>query len=194
MTLPTQINTHSDDAVNRLTDQFLNQPNIEGLIRSFVNQYQEIEDAAFQIIEGTFLDDAEGAQLDRLGKIVGARRQGRSDEDYFNYIIAKIGQNTSHGTKEELISIFNLLTSSPTSYYSNLGNGVCSIMASIDISSLNTEDIRTFCQEVLCVGVRLDTIGWYNDTDAFGFFENPDALGFGDLSDPLVGGELASLV
>jgi len=185
---------HAAQAIDRLTDQFKGKVKIEGLITAIVNQLQDIETAAYQVIHGTYLGDAIGVQLDRVGKIVGAERQGRSDEDYENYIYAKIGQNVSNGTREDLIAIFNLLTGSTRSHYMNIGGGACAIMANLDISALNTDDIKTFCQEVLCVGVRLDYVGWFDDDEAFGFAGDINALGFGTLADLSLGGKLSSLV
>lgn len=188
------ITDHTDLALDRLATQFKGKPKIAGLITAFVEQYQAHEDCINGLLTLRYLDAASGEQLDGLGAIVGAPRGGRTDEDYKNLIIAKIGRNTSRGLPENLIAVFNLLTGSTRSHFLPYFPASCDIYANVDISALNVEDIYDFCQEVLAAGVKLGHIGWFDDEEAFGFAGDPTALGFGDTADPLVGGKFASIV
>lgn len=189
-----QITDHSDQAVDRLASQFKGKAKIEGLITAFTDQLQELENVGIDLLQDRYLDTAVGDQLDIIGAIVGQTRDGRSDDSYRNRIIAKIGQNTSKGLPENLISVFNLLTDSTRSVYLPYYPACTYILANLDISALDTDDILTFCQFVLPAGVRLGLIGYYVEDEYFGFYADARATGFGEISDPTTGGKFAEIV
>jgi hypothetical protein len=56
--------------------------------------------------------DAEGDALDMLGALVGEARQGRSDDVYRVWILARAGVNRSNGKPEELLAIMRLVCDS----------------------------------------------------------------------------------
>ena len=190
----TQNNDISGDAVARLLYQFQDKTYIEGLVTSFTDQLQDIEDVIFDVRADRWIDTASGTQLDNLGAIVGAERGGRSDADYKNLIIAKIGRNTSKGRATDIFTIFNLLTSSDRCYLVQLFPAAIGIYADHDITSLNTDDIKDFLELALAAGVSLDEVGYYLEDEAFGYDGDPANLGYGSTSDPSLGGKYASLV
>ena len=73
------------------------------------NQVQDIEDAMRDFLYGLSIDDSEGDQLDHIGEIVGEERLGKTDALYRIAIKIKIGENTSEGTLEKVITIWRLL-------------------------------------------------------------------------------------
>lgn len=97
--------THVEDALARLAQQLKGKPGVEGLLSAFVQQVQELEDAVFSILDTSGIETAYGAQLDRLGAIVGQPRGGDNDTDYRAAIKTRILINGSSGTIEELIAI-----------------------------------------------------------------------------------------
>ena len=53
-----------------LPEQFRGQPNIEVIIGSWAKQLEEVEAVLAELLAKRGFDDAEGAQLDRIGDIV----------------------------------------------------------------------------------------------------------------------------
>jgi hypothetical protein len=110
----TQKTTFVDEVEDLLTDR-KRKPKIIGLGESFAQQVQDLENAAHAVLEGRTIDDAEGAQLDGLGALVGERRNGQTDEIYRLRIRARIQLNLSSGTGDQILSIFaNLIASGQT--------------------------------------------------------------------------------
>jgi hypothetical protein len=58
----------------------------------------------------TSIDDSSGAQLDKIGKIVGQPRMGLTDIQYRLFLKGKISQNVSMGTNEDLYKTYENLT------------------------------------------------------------------------------------
>ena len=148
------------DSTARLTSIFKGKTRIEGLLRAFLTGHQNVENALQTMLEERSLLTAVGAQLDIIGEIVGQPREGRSDEEYLNYIIAKIGQNTSKGTATEVITIFNLLTGSTNPLLIELADATIEIYSDIDISGLDTDALYVFMGEVVSAGVKIGAIGF----------------------------------
>lgn len=96
------------ERVSRLVDYFRGQPILEALCQSWLDQIQEIEDALFEILLERNLDDAEGVQLETIGKIVGQTPLEQT-QDLRTAIRARLLINRSSGTPEELILLLRLL-------------------------------------------------------------------------------------
>lgn len=106
---PTLFTTHVSKGLNRLLSQFKGQPNFEGQLKSFLIQVQEIEAMLHSLVVDRYLDTAEGAQLDGIGRIVGEGRLGRSDLDYRAAIKGRIRVNLGDGRVEDIHFLFSLL-------------------------------------------------------------------------------------
>lgn len=106
----TQKTTHVEEALDNLLSQFKGKPNIEALISLLASQIQELENAAFQIVEDTTLTAAVGDQLDGWGRIFDQPRNGQVDATYRTFLQAKTRIIRSRGTIEDLIEILDLLT------------------------------------------------------------------------------------
>jgi hypothetical protein len=100
---------HAGDAASRLLAQFDDAETLHAFVRLLVRPLQELEQAAFQLLDAFDLEDAAGAQLDMLGGIVGMLRDGRSDIAYRAYIRAKILANVSDGAVETILKIARTL-------------------------------------------------------------------------------------
>lgn len=183
------------DSTARLTSVFKGKVRIEGLLRAFLTGHQNVENALQVMLEDRALLTAYGAQLDIIGEIVGQPREGRGDEEYLTYIIAKIGQNISKGTATEVITIFNLLTGSANPLLIELGNATIEIYSDVDISGLDSDSIYTFMGLVVSAGVKIGAIGHTNgEEDYFGWEADPDSSGFASLEDDTGAGEWTSII
>ena len=168
----TRITSHIADALARLASQFKEKPRIEALIRAFVSPMDEIEREIYNLNFYRWVRTATGVQLDGLGAIVGEDRRGRNDDAYRLAIITRIAINTSKGTAEDAITVFELLTNATVVHLYEYFPGVVEIYGNVNF-------------EFTLEG---------NGPDAFAFEGGLDGLGFGDVFDPNVGGRFARLV
>ncbi len=106
----TKNDTHVADALSNRIQQFKNKEDFADLIRIYVEQVQDLEDALFQVLLDTTLNTSIGEQLDNLGEIVGEDRLSRNDEDYRQALRVRILINKSSGTIEEILEIAKTFT------------------------------------------------------------------------------------
>jgi len=106
--LITQFTDH-EGRVSRLIEQFQNKPDLEALIRVYLRQLQDVEDALFEIILERDLDNAVGVQLNVIGNLVGQPRTTSDDNRYRTSIRARIAINLSDSTPEDVIKVALLL-------------------------------------------------------------------------------------
>lgn len=79
---------------------------------SLLQQVQDLEDALWDIFELLNPAVASGVHLDRLGKLVGQPREGRDDQTYRLWIMARILINRSSGTPDNILNIAQIVTNS----------------------------------------------------------------------------------
>jgi len=104
-----QRTNHEALAVSRYIEQFKGKPKLEALIRSYAEQIQDLEDAAFEVILERLLDNAVGVQLQTIAKIVGAPVTTSNDAELRIIIRTQIAINLSDGTAEDLINVLRLI-------------------------------------------------------------------------------------
>ena len=102
-----------EDALSRLLQQFKEKDNITNLLKAYLDSLQITSQSLADFANQNNLQDAVGAMLDVLGKVVGESRKGRTDESYRLAIQNRIVVNNSEGTPNQLLEILQLL--SPTS-------------------------------------------------------------------------------
>lgn len=90
----------------------LRKTKLQALLASYLEQVQDVEDAFWSLYFGLMIDDAEGDALDMLGALVGEARQGRTDDVYRVWILARARVHRSNGKPEELIAIMRLVCDS----------------------------------------------------------------------------------
>ena len=98
--------------LDRLITQYRNKPRLRALLQSYLDELEELSVAREQVRVAFRLGDAFGAQLDILGKIVGAARQGFSDDAYEQLIRAYIRAQKSEGKPEDIYAVFRILLDS----------------------------------------------------------------------------------
>lgn len=187
---------HKQRGLDRLLEQYKGLVNIESIISAYTEQFQELEDVFHRIRIERTLDAARGQQLDNIGDVVVQDRQGFDDDFYKILLFVKIGQNTSFGEPEKLISIFKLITSATKVHYQNLGNAQIMLASNGTIDSTLVDFIFENMQKVTAGGVRLNFIELFSPNDeAFAFDGSPSQdLGFGDATAPTIGGKFAQLL
>lgn len=93
------------DTVKELVlEQYKDSVNLVSLIKTMVEECaQSLEDGAFSLQDFFNLDDAEGAWLDLLGKLVGLKRYGGESDTDFKNRIERATSNISAGTPDSVI-------------------------------------------------------------------------------------------
>ena len=109
MALP-EIEDVSEIAEDNLLWQWRNSPKVKGLLKSFTDNLQPIEDALFQLLDERGLDTAVGEQLDVLGRLIGEDRVSRDDETYRVALVGRITSNNSDGSTEEVLASMRAIT------------------------------------------------------------------------------------
>lgn len=97
------------DPLHRLVQQFRGKPRIEEMLKAFAAQVQQLEEVAIDLREKRWLDSAEGAQLDGLGRILGLARGAWDDERYRAQLRVRIRILLADGTPENIIETLALL-------------------------------------------------------------------------------------
>lgn len=100
---------HAGEAEARLLAQFDDATKLHAFVRALVRPLQELEQAAFKVMEAFDVETAAGAQLDIVGGFVGVPRESRADVAYRAYIKAKILANASDGATETILKIARTL-------------------------------------------------------------------------------------
>ncbi len=94
------LSTYSDHLPVQYAESF----NLRKFIEVFLSQVESLDAAIVDLDKGsTDIDVAYGYQLDIIGKLVGADREGRDDTAYRKYIKFRITTNTGSGTPEDVI-------------------------------------------------------------------------------------------
>lgn len=104
---------HRTDVVEvglgRLIQQFRGKPRLVALLGIYLEEFQELEDARWDVFTKTFIDDGEGIQLDGIGEILQEQRQGIDDEWYRPFLRARVRVLRSTGKVAEIIRIVLLI-------------------------------------------------------------------------------------
>jgi hypothetical protein len=97
--------------VELLPTQYSESPQLRKLLDVFLGQVQILEDANLELDRvSTDVNLAYGYQLDLIGKLVGAERKGKTDEEFREEILFRISINTGNGTPEDCIQYLTYVT------------------------------------------------------------------------------------
>jgi hypothetical protein len=189
----TLISNHIEQAKDRLREQYKGKPTIEALITAWVGQVQELEQILIDLSTQRSIDTASGIQLDLIGELLNKPRNGRSDADYRILLLAKIAQNISRGTPEDVIAVFKILTSSSRV---QLGDGHLGEIYLLADHVLSQDEVNFILQEMIFVdsaAVRIQGVGSFEPDDSFAFDGSNLAKGFGSIYDVTKGGKFATI-
>lgn len=111
------IPNHKEAGLALLITQYQDKPRLAALLGAFLDEAQLLEDATWEVILGRLIDDAVGAQLVTLGRLVGQEPIGADDDEFRLYIKARIAVNSSDGTGDDVMNVAALLLEgSPWTY------------------------------------------------------------------------------
>lgn len=181
------------DALKRLLTQYFDSPNFQGLLTAMIKPMQDIESTLTDMNTLRYLPNAQGAQLDIIGEIVGIKRPpGASDALYLQYIYGKIKENFSQGQPEQVIQVFQLFTGAGLVIYKEGVAGFVLSSAWVPPDQATLDNIITILQNTAPAGVRCDGIISFDATNAFAYDGNLPGAGYDDGSQT-VGGKYAQL-
>lgn len=175
----TEITNYEEIALGRLRQQYKDLPNVEGIISSFTDQAQKLEDAIQPFFDRLNIDISEGLQLNLIGEIVGQPRNGQTDDNYRVFLKGKIATNVSEGTPEELISIYAILSQSTLVFSQEIFPASFSLMSTVLIPSAIQSLVAQMLNNALPVAVSLDYMGFFDEAIAFTLSPSTEGLGFG---------------
>lgn len=98
---PQTIN-HEEIALSRLKDQFRDKPVIEGLLKSYVQPMNEVEES-LDFLRNISIFSAKGEDLDRIGRLYGVPRQFRDDDSYRQAILGYIASTEPDASPEGIV-------------------------------------------------------------------------------------------
>jgi surface protein len=102
------------EGLDRLVYQWRDKPIVQGLLTSYLENVQPLEDVNFQLLDERGVYSAVGVQLDTIGLLVGELRRGRGDVAYRQAILNRIVINNSDGTPESILETLTIITLTPT--------------------------------------------------------------------------------
>ena len=88
-----------------LAQQFVGLPNLDAFIKAVGDQLNDVEEFFGQLLTLRTLQNAVGAQLDRLGVLLGQGRNSLSDSDYRTVLQSKIVEYQANGSVEDVIQM-----------------------------------------------------------------------------------------
>lgn len=192
--MATKILDHTAQAIDRLLEQYKGKPRMEGLLTALVQEWQNIEDVLFGLPDDLKIATAVGIQLDLIGTIVIQERLGFSDDIYRALLQAKVGENVSKSTPENVIDVVKLLTGSNLVHFQEYYPAGYGVAIDTDIDASLTDFFYDRIERVDPAAVRLESLVCFDPDEAFAFDGGPGtALGFGDLTDVNVGGLFAKI-
>jgi hypothetical protein len=145
---------HVAEAIDHLIELFKYGPRNQAIVAALVGQFQELENAAYQLKQAFDLDTAIGLQLDILGEVLGEDRKGRDDDDYRAALRVVILVSKSHGTIPQLLSIAQGMSPSASVNITEPGT----MTLQINLSTLGSATLRTvfdMLKRAKAGGVRL---------------------------------------
>ena len=180
-----KIPNHSDRAVGLLIDQFKNKPDLEALVRIYVDEIQLLEDAFWEFIAARDVDTSTGESLRFLGKKVGRRFAGEEQETFRLLVKTQILINRSHGKWRDLNAVATALFGSLPGAWNSVGPKNTEFRPSEALTSRPAQEQRLL-ESSAHAGVRVDiaySVDADNELDRFAFgaegggFEDSGLLG-----------------
>lgn len=176
------ITTHKADAFKRLLTQYSadRAPNLRSIVGANADQWQQLEDAFWDLLTKRGLPTAFGAQLDVLGKLVGQPRNGNDDPAYLAFIYIRIAEINSQGTPEELIHIYSSLFGNARIQYDEYYPAYFELTALQGFPILPVAQINAIIVECKPAGVGFWAT-WSGSDDPLVFAGDPSGDGLGGV-------------
>ena len=134
-------------------------------------QLEELDKNTRSIADQYGIDSAVGAELDRIGKILGEDRGGNSDKVYRIYLKLKTMLNTANGTIEDIIRFVKFFYSSETvRLVPNYPAGI----RILHDGENPTLDFNRIIKQIVGSGIFYDTRELFNMTEELPFSDEDD--------------------
>ncbi len=191
------ITDHFERGLDRLIEQFRELPNLEALLEALIIPIQELEDVIFDMLDSRSIFNAMGLQLDLYGDLLNKARAGLADDEYRIVLLAKVAQNISEGTAEDVMQVYQLLMrASYVQYYEDPDHPATFSLTAIGASPIGSIDsIKAAVRGSKAGGTKIDLLQTITGNPLV-FLDDPDpnGRGLGDVNDPTVGGVLSSII
>lgn len=133
--------------------------NLQKFVEVMTYGYQEIENALWGVLVERLIDDAVGAQLDGVGRIVGQLRlAGQTDDVYRRFVRARAATSKSSGTIDQLLNITRLVLNDDDVSIETVNYGTASLVQRLH-GVVFTDDVLEiaigFLRDAVAGGVRL---------------------------------------
>lgn len=114
------IDNHIQIVNDNLVEQYKESYNLKQMLEAFCLPLQQIEDEGQNLYTNRRIDKAVGVNLDKVGALVGADRNYKSDSDYRRAIYARIIINNGGGSPEDIITAIKLTYAPSNIIYSEI--------------------------------------------------------------------------
>ncbi len=108
-----QIESYLLRAIKTLGASLLGKPIQTSILIACMAELQEIETVLFDILLKYTIDGADRPRLEVLGRIIGQKPRGYSDDTLRRAIRARAGANKSSGTAANVLNVIHLLFDDP---------------------------------------------------------------------------------
>lgn len=99
-----------EGGLDYLPGEFLRQKeNLVKFLTVYLKRMKDLDDMWVKLAEGRLLQNAEGDNLDEIGRQVGISRDGLSDQNYRAIITILLSSAAKHGTRPEVIQTLTQL-------------------------------------------------------------------------------------
>ena len=132
--------------------------NLQKLLQIYLKPFQDLEDVFFQLLTLLSIDKSSGVQLDIIGTLLGAGRQGDSDTRYKVRLQAQTLINRSKGTAPEIMRVLKLLSPDKTFTVIVDTDAGFSVQISGTPSLREGEQLATAIAQMKAAGVRSVTL------------------------------------
>jgi hypothetical protein len=127
---------------DRLVTQWNDKEVVQGLLKSYMENVQTVEDIYQQLLDERSVFTAIGEQLNVVGLLVGEARGGKDDSAYREAILNRVAINTSDGTPEKIIEVMKTIIGSDSvtlfeHYPANIHVHTTSGATNVNAASLN---------------------------------------------------------
>lgn len=193
------ITDHVEQGLALPIDQYRNTVRFRGVLKSYLTAIQDAEDGVWSSILGRLLDNAIGAQLDAIGRIVGEERADREDDLYRVFLRARIRVNHSNGHANDVIAVVRLIGAGAFTYHDYYPASVdVHFSAPASLPGLASPEIEqaiaVLARETVGAGVNLAVIAnsYSTSDEMFSYDEDVAGTSF-SYDEDVAGGFLAGV-
>lgn len=177
---------HAEQMLERLPDQFRSKTdatnNIAKMLTAISVPVQDLETACQQVLRQRSIDNAIGAQLDAIGRIVNEARGGADDDNYRRRVRARISVHRSKGGHEDLIKVTDLIVFDDDAYIHVIPQTPATVIVRVEDVAVSDSVADTvlfgFLQDTVATGVRVILESGSHSPEEWFTFDSTTAHGY----------------